>query len=40
VMTWTMTEVEPIIKTLAATDAKSFQLPGAAGTDVTTTTAG
>jgi len=40
VMTWAMTEVEPIIKTLAATDAKSFQLPGAVGTDVTTTTAG
>lgn len=40
VMTWDMTEVEPIIKTLAATDAKSFQLPGAVSTDVTTTTAG
>ena len=40
VMTWMMTEVEPIIKTLAATDAKTFQLPSATGTDASTTTAG
>jgi len=40
VLTWMMTEVEPIIKNLAATDAKTFQLPGATGTDVSTTTAG
>jgi hypothetical protein len=40
VMTWMMTEVEPMIRTLAATDAKTFQLSGAAGTDVSTTTAG
>jgi hypothetical protein len=40
VMTWMMSEVEPIIKTLAATDAKTFQLPGATGTDASATTAG
>src|SRR3954447_7187603 len=42
VMTWMMTEVEPIIKTLAATDAKTFQGPGAAsaGTGASATTAG
>jgi len=41
VMTWMMTEVEPIINTLAATDAKTFQLPSAtAVTDASTTTAG
>jgi hypothetical protein len=39
VQTWMMTEVEPIIKNLAATDAKTFQLPGATGTDASTTTA-
>jgi hypothetical protein len=36
-----MTEVEPIINTLAKTDAKTFQLPSAtAATDASTTTAG
>ncbi len=41
VATWMMTEVEPIINTLAKTDAKTFQLPSAtAATDASTTTAG
>lgn len=47
VTTWMMTEVEPIINTLAATDAKTFQLPSATvasdvtvGTEASATTAG
>src|SRR3954453_2548183 len=40
VLTWMETEVEPIIKNLAATDPKTFQLPGVTGTDATTTTGG
>jgi hypothetical protein len=35
-----MTEVEPIINTLAKTDAKTFQLPSAAAAQASTTTAG
>jgi len=40
VLTWMETEVEPVIKTLAATDAKTFQLPAAAAAAGSTTTAG